>query len=65
MYLDEDGDLAHEFYEEVTKRGGVRKMRKVNSKQLRPQGDVQYSNPRLHVDFPIILFEGWTVKDFF
>ena len=47
MYFDEDGDLAHEFYEEVTKRGGVRKMRKVNSKQLTPQGEVQYSNPRL------------------
>jgi hypothetical protein len=43
MYFDEDGDLAHEFYEEVLpkKRGGVRRMRKVSSKQLMPQGDVQ------------------------
>ena len=58
MYFDEDGDLAHEFYEEVTtKRGGGRRMRKVQ-KNLVPQGDVEYPNPRLHVDFPIILFEG-------
>ena len=60
MYFDEDGDLAHEFYEEVMpkKRGGLRRMRKINSKHLVPQGEVQYPNPRLHVDFPIILFEG-------
>jgi hypothetical protein len=45
MYFDEDGDLAHEFYEEVmpNKHGGVRRMRKVSSKQLLPQGDVQVS----------------------
>ena len=62
MYFDEDGDLAHEFYEEILpkKRGGLRRMRKINCKRLIPQGEVQYPNPRLHVDFPIILFEGWT-----
>ncbi len=57
MYFDEDGDLAHEFYEEVFRRG-VLKMKKVNSKHLVPQGQVEYSQPRLHTDFPIILFEG-------
>lgn len=39
MYFDEDGDLAHEFYEEVLpkRRGGTRKMRRVNSRNLVPQ----------------------------
>lgn len=74
MYFDEDGDLAHEFYEEVevpapaasSKQqqrrtpggGGRRHMRKVNSKRLTPQGEVAYPHPRLHVDFPIILYQG-------
>ena len=35
MYFDEDGDLAHEFYEEI-KKGGKRKMRRVE-KNLTPQ----------------------------
>ncbi len=59
MYFDEDGDLAHEFYEEVmSKKGKKRKMRKISSKVLTPQGDVPYQSPRLHVDFPIILHQG-------
>ena len=39
MYFDEDGELAHEFYEEVLpkKKGGKRKMRRVDSKSLTPQ----------------------------
>ena len=57
MYFDEDGDLAHEFYEEVKKRGGS-KMKRVSSKNLIPQGDVEYQHPRLHVDFPIIMYQG-------
>ena len=60
MYFDEDGDLAHEFYEEVIpkRKGGHRKMRRVSSKHLTPQGEVKYPHPRLHVDFPIILYQG-------
>ena len=60
MYFDEDGDLAHEFYEEVVpkRKGARRSMRRVNPKRLRPQGDVKYPHPRLHVDFPIILYQG-------
>lgn len=57
MYFDEDGDLAHEFYEEVKKKGKV-KMKRVNQKHLTPQGEVPYPHPRLHVDFPIILYQG-------
>lgn len=57
MYFDEDGDLAHEFYEEVApkRKGGRRKMRRV-VRNLVPQGEVKYKVPRLHVDFPIILY---------
>ena len=60
MYFDEDGDLAHEFYEEVVpkRKGQRRSMRKVNAKRLTPQGDVKYAHPRLHVDFPIIIYQG-------
>jgi len=47
MYFDEDGELAHEFYEEVLpkKKGGARKMRRVNSRNLVPQGEVKYKHP--------------------
>jgi len=55
MYFDEDGDLAHEFYEEFKNKRGRRKMRRVD-RGLRPQGEVKYSCPRLNVDFPIILY---------
>ena len=59
MYFDEDGDLAHEFYEEVMpkRKGGRRRLRRVQAKHLKPQGEVQYSHPRLHVDFPLILMQ--------
>ncbi|XP_074054127.1 tumor suppressor candidate 2 [Macrotis lagotis] len=59
MYYDEDGDLAHEFYEEtiVTKNGRKRaKLRRVQ-KNLIPQGIVRLDHPRLHVDFPVIICE--------
>nr|KAF6335960.1 tumor suppressor 2, mitochondrial calcium regulator [Pipistrellus kuhlii] len=51
MFYDEDGDLAHEFYEEtiVTKNGQKRaKLRR---------GTVKLDTPRIHVDFPVILYE--------
>merc|ERR1711997_777550 len=53
MYFDEDGDLAHEFYEEVLpkRKGGKRKMKKIVK-------NLKYQVPRLHVDFPIILFSN-------
>ena len=38
MYFDQDGDLAHEFYEEVKKRNGSgSKMKRISSKHLIPQ----------------------------
>ncbi|XP_012883720.1 PREDICTED: tumor suppressor candidate 2 [Dipodomys ordii] len=59
MFYDEDGDLAHEFYEEtiITKNGQKRaKLRRVH-KNLIPQGIVKLDPPRIHVDFPVILYE--------
>ncbi|XP_046881238.1 tumor suppressor 2, mitochondrial calcium regulator a [Hypomesus transpacificus] len=59
LYFDEDGDLAHEFYEEtvVTKNGRKRSKLKRIQKNLIPQGIVKLDHPRIHVDFPVILCE--------
>ncbi|KAL8212297.1 UNVERIFIED_CONTAM: hypothetical protein K2H54_042477 [Gekko kuhli] len=60
MYYDEDGDLAHEFYEEtiVTKNGRKRAKLKRIHKNLIPQGIVKLEHPRIHVDFPVIICEA-------
>nr|XP_046239386.1 tumor suppressor 2, mitochondrial calcium regulator a isoform X1 [Scatophagus argus] len=59
LYYDEDGDLAHEFYEEtvVTKNGRKKSKLKRIQKNLIPQGIVKLDHPCIHVDFPIILCE--------
>ncbi|KAM9799962.1 tumor suppressor candidate 2-like [Syngnathus typhle] len=59
LYYDEDGDLAHEFYEEtvVTKNGRKKSKLKRIQKNLIPQGIVKLQHPCIHVDFPIILCE--------
>ncbi|CAL8381523.1 unnamed protein product [Boreogadus saida] len=59
LYFDEDGDLAHEFYEEtvVTKNGRRKSKLKRIQKNLIPQGVVRLDHPRIHADFPVILFE--------
>uniref|UniRef100_A0A1B6E2H7 Tumor suppressor candidate 2 n=1 Tax=Clastoptera arizonana TaxID=38151 RepID=A0A1B6E2H7_9HEMI len=58
MYFDEDGDLAHEFYiEELSTKKGVKsKMIRVR-KKLTPQGEVKYPSPRLHSDYPLVLYQ--------
>lgn len=57
MFFDEDDDLAHEFFEQVPARQqGRTRMRRVHPRKLRPQGTVRYKFPRLHVDFPIVLY---------
>jgi len=59
QYFDEDGDMAHEFYEQVvykSKRGKRRKWRKVTDK-LQPQGEIDLEFPRLHVDLPVVICE--------
>lgn len=58
MYFDEDGDLAHEFYEEVQiSRNTHRTTMRRNYANLRPEGEVELSHPRLSVDFPIVMCE--------
>ncbi|CAL4205905.1 unnamed protein product, partial [Meganyctiphanes norvegica] len=58
MYFDEDGDLAHEFYEEINpmKRGVKATMRRILN-NLKPQGEVKLPFPCLNVDFPIIIYQ--------
>lgn len=60
MYFDEDGDLAHEFYEEVrpSKKGKKSYMKKI-TRRLLPQGLVELPHPRLHVDFPVVMCEAY------
>ncbi|XP_032746271.1 tumor suppressor candidate 2-like [Rattus rattus] len=59
MYYDEDGDLAHEFYEEtiITKNGQKKSNLKRVRNNLIPQGIVKLDRPQIHVDFPLILCE--------
>lgn len=56
MYFDEDGDLAHEFYEEVN--GGNDKGRMQQNWNVVPQGEVKLPHPRLNMDFPVVLCEA-------
>lgn len=56
MFFDEDGDLAHEFYEEVRDGKSQRTYMRRKTLNLKPQGNVYYKNPRLHVDFPIPMY---------
>ncbi|XP_028825497.1 tumor suppressor 2, mitochondrial calcium regulator b [Denticeps clupeoides] len=60
LYFDEDGDLAHEFYEEtvVTKNGRKKAKLKRIQKNLIPQGIIKLDHPCLHVDFPIVICEA-------
>ncbi|XP_076858623.1 tumor suppressor 2, mitochondrial calcium regulator b [Brachyhypopomus gauderio] len=59
MFFDEDGDLAHEFYEEtvVTKNGRKKTKLKRIHKNLIPQGIIKLDHPCIHVDFPVIICE--------
>lgn len=58
MYFDEDGDVAHEFFEETNpmKRGVKATMRRIFN-NLTPQGEVKLPFPCLNVDFPIIIYQ--------
>ncbi|XP_014784169.1 tumor suppressor candidate 2 [Octopus bimaculoides] len=59
MYFDEDGDLAHEFYEEVfLDRMGKKRMMRKQERNLIAQGEIELPFPRLHVDFPIVICEA-------
>ena len=50
MFVDSDGDLAHEFYEE-DEQGGMRR----KTTGLAAQGPVRLPIPRIRCDLPILL----------
>ncbi|XP_059488643.1 tumor suppressor candidate 2-like [Neocloeon triangulifer] len=54
QFFDADGDLAHEFYEQVSLADGRTTMRRV-TQGLRHQGLVALETPRLHPDCPCVL----------
>ncbi|KAK6040033.1 hypothetical protein COOONC_22462 [Cooperia oncophora] len=57
QYVDEDGDVAHEFYaEHQSLDGQVRRLHRVVS-NLRPKGFEQYAIPRLSPDVPVVMWE--------
>ena len=55
-FINKDGvNVLNPEYLEWKKKGGKKKMKRV-VRNLMPQGEVKYRVPRLHVDFPIILY---------
>ncbi|XP_078731179.1 tumor suppressor candidate 2-like [Lampetra fluviatilis] len=59
LFVDEDGDLANEFYEEIVIYINGRQtasLRRILD-NLRPQGRVKLKYPRIHADFPVVLCE--------
>ncbi|XP_062578776.1 tumor suppressor candidate 2-like [Saccostrea cucullata] len=55
-FYDEDGDLAHEFYEE--KDIGGHTVMEQHWRNLTPEGEVKLPIPRLHMDFPVVICEA-------
>ncbi|CAJ0602415.1 unnamed protein product [Cylicocyclus nassatus] len=57
QFIDEDGDVAHEFYaEEKSANGELRRLQRVLN-NLRPKGKEQYEIPRLSPDVPVVMWE--------
>ncbi|XP_065668849.1 tumor suppressor candidate 2 isoform X3 [Hydra vulgaris] len=57
QYVDEDGDVAEEFYEEVISSHGYPWMKRI-TERLCWQGLVALEFPRLHYDFPIVIYHN-------
>lgn len=62
MYIDEDGDIAHEFYVE-TKIGSKLTMKRISNQHLKAQGDVPLDVPCLRNDYPVILLDQNRIKE--
>nr|CDJ89309.1 tumor suppressor candidate 2 [Haemonchus contortus] len=57
QYVDEDGDVAHEFYaEHQSQDGQMRRLQRVVN-NLRPKGYERYAIPRLSPDVPVVMWE--------
>ncbi|XP_050427230.1 uncharacterized protein LOC126837371 isoform X1 [Adelges cooleyi] len=61
MYIDEDGDMAHEFYVEA-KVGTKVTLKKISKNCLKPQGDVRLDTPCIRNDYPVVLLEEQSTK---
>ena len=57
QYFDDDGDLAHEFYEEHIIDDKPTMLRSEES-SLKHQGRIKYRTPRLHYDFPSVILSN-------
>ncbi|VVC38479.1 Tumour suppressor candidate 2 [Cinara cedri] len=62
MFIDEDGDVAHEFYVE-TKVGSKVTLKKISNRHLTPQGNVRLDVPCLRNDYPLILWDQNKTKE--
>ncbi|EFP04479.1 hypothetical protein CRE_21595 [Caenorhabditis remanei] len=56
QYIDEDGDVANEFYQETMSDGEKRRLCRL-IKNLRPKGKERYAIPRLKHDIPVVIWE--------
>uniref|UniRef100_A0A1I7UZC8 Uncharacterized protein n=1 Tax=Caenorhabditis tropicalis TaxID=1561998 RepID=A0A1I7UZC8_9PELO len=56
QYIDEDGDVANEFYQETMSDGEKRRLCRL-IKNLRPKGKERYAIPRLKSDIPVVIWE--------
>uniref|UniRef100_A0A0N5ADT6 Ovule protein n=1 Tax=Syphacia muris TaxID=451379 RepID=A0A0N5ADT6_9BILA len=58
LFVDEDGDIAHEFYYETfnDENNSSKLVRRVDN--LKPLGIIKYSIPRLRSDSPFIIWEA-------
>ncbi|XP_072181626.1 tumor suppressor candidate 2-like [Diadema setosum] len=61
MYIDEDGQVAHEFYEEAPAKSKKNGRRRVGMKRIYrnivPQGEVPVDPPRLRGEIPAVMWE--------
>lgn len=67
QYIDEDGDVANEFYQETMSDGEKRRLCRL-IKNLRPKGKERYAIPRLKPDVPVVMWEvqkqdDWVVRE--
>lgn len=56
QYFDDDGDRAHEFWQEEVVDDRAVMVRQ--SEDLKPEGRIAYRVPRLHYDFPSVIMSN-------
>uniref|UniRef100_A0A915JHD4 Uncharacterized protein n=1 Tax=Romanomermis culicivorax TaxID=13658 RepID=A0A915JHD4_ROMCU len=59
LYVDEDGDVANEFYQEIYCGSlNFRTLVKTNRHRLKRLGKIKYDIPRLPKTFPVLMIEA-------